>query len=412
MATVANAYSGWQGSGGHSYRMRIEVRRTSVNTSANRSEVKVTMWIQSRNSSSFSINSTYSSNFHGSSAIGSTTKNVSITPNGSVKVFEYSKTVTHDSSGNAARTATGSFSNTFTGGTISLSCKLTLDRILQKPSAPSAYPDGRLSNRKFTITSKDASGNGSPILEYQIGRGHSGDGGKNWTGWSWSSGKTYTFTTTLPSGYIYRFQSRARNAAGWGPYSPHRWITIPNDTPDVSDAQLIIDGPGLRLEWSVPSQGSPVGYDIQLQTGSTWGSVISVGNVDTYSWASLGAGTYNAQVRARYSSGATAWVGANSIVLGSVPSAPRTITINSDGAYTWLAPSSLGGHALLGYTYTIQDGYNTLVDNVFTEVAEGSLDNPRPGVGYTISVRAVTERGEGAVLTSARQGFPVCACVT
>ena len=87
---------------------------------------------------------------------------------------------------------------------------------------------------------------------------------------------SYTTTQSIVSGRVYRFQVRARNVYGWGPFSNYYSVTAAT-TPNTMIAPVTsIDSASgnLVISWQAPQTGGVAitAYNIEIadRTGSVW----------------------------------------------------------------------------------------------------------------------------------------------
>jgi hypothetical protein len=126
----------------------------------------------------------------------------------------------------------------------------------------------------------------------------------------------------------------------------------------------------IKFTWSAPASngGSPViDYSIEWDNGtSTFTTLASGVTALTYTKTGVTSGvTYQFKVAARNSIGLSVYSGSISIIAAVVPSVPNSLTrdnANTDStqvAFTWSAPSSNGGSAVIDYSVYWDSGSNS-----------------------------------------------------
>lgn len=404
MATSSTDYSSKAGNVG-TYRLKLNITCTSQSTSGNTSTVRIRAWIQSFNNSSFSITSTYEGRFNGTELV-SNTKGMNCSGNGELLVFDYTRTVTHDSNGNATATATANFENSLTGYH-AVKSVLKLNRIPQYPDAPSSAPKFTRSGTTVKITSGTADGNGGSILGYQIQRRRYSGGA--WLSWATTDGKTVTFDGI--AGADYQARSRAQTSRGWGDYSATESFTMPADTSGVGSVDIELAAGTVKAVWEPPpSMTNLTGYNVYLHNGTSWSSGVGVAaSATSYSFTSLSVGTYMVGVEAVYTSSTSPRVESDAAYLGTVPGTIGSVALSAEGSATWAAPST-GGSAILGYDVEWWSGTAWGDAETTTQLTAAYDPDPLPGIGYRSRVRAVNAIGPGAWQTSAYKCLTECGC--
>lgn len=159
----------------------------------------------------------------------------------------------------------------------------------QVPDAPSAGPtsDASITNKeriKVDWSAVTATG-GSEILSYQIEM-DDGDGGdfvaltgEGVAGYTHYLKLSFTVYSNITEGEVYRFRYRAKNAAGWGAYSPITGIraaTVPQAPPAPQLSSVTNAAITLTLLPSTADEGSPItSYKILRDAGNSLGGAIS-----------------------------------------------------------------------------------------------------------------------------------------
>ena len=287
------------------------------------------------------------------------------------------------------------------------------------PAATATATTLREPDAPATLTA--ASGNGQVTLTWTA---PANDGGLAVTGYeyrSYETGGTVPDTwedagnvltvdvTGLTNRTEYTFEVRAVNLAGPGAEKP---VTqTPSSKPGAPQNLTATGGPGnITLSWDAPADdgGSAiVNYRIEKYnaTSTNWGHLRTVSDTTeeyTDPNVTIGATTeYRVRAINANTNDPSDWATASGVAQGrGVPGAPTELEANrGDGSisYTWEAPTSDGGTAIIRYEYRHFENAGTVPDtwtsaNLRTGVAFPNLDATET---YDFQVRAVNAVGAG-----------------
>ena len=152
----------------------------------------------------------------------------------------------------------------------------------------------------------------------------------------------------LRNGTTYELQARAKNARGWGAWSPS--VSGTPGAPSPPAVSTLAKNASLDLSWTAPSDiGSAVnGYDVQYRAGSSgsWTSWPHAGTTRSATITGLTNNTeYEVRVRARNAVGNGPWSTVTATPVPQKPDAPAAPTLTSSGTtmtVSWTAPSANG----------------------------------------------------------------------
>ena len=195
---------------------------------------------------------------------------------------------------------------------------------------------------------------GSPITAYQVQYAPNDGGVSGWSNWRTDLTGTATTITGLNAGTGYWVRVRARNAAGWGGYSPNLLTSTRIGAPGPPVGLGVTPGAAkLDLAWTAPS-GSPASYDVHytssttvaadaaVQTGTAaagWVDASHTGTTASHAITGLTNGTaYRVRVRGVNAVGDGAWAWGTGT--------PKASTSGSTDA-------SLSGLVVKNYTTTL-----------------------------------------------------------
>lgn len=276
------------------FRLRMRSERTSVNVSANTSTVRVLVWIESNEYSSFQT----MSSIHNMWVDGTRTLNGapivrSCGLSGKTLIMDAAKTVSHSDYGNKSFTAEANFRNDRVP-LVSIAHTLDLDRIDQLPGAPSSAPTVTNNGLSVTATSSTASAWGGTITGYEIAWRPVGG---SWDSITANGSRQATFTA--PGGSV-EVKSRARTARGWGPYSSTGTVSVGTTPDQISSIAMTAKSRALTGSWSAPGNGglSISRYEVQFWDGRSWTPIESIGTARSYTVTDLLPGT-GQKIRAR-----------------------------------------------------------------------------------------------------------------
>ncbi len=271
--------------------------------------------------------------------------------------------------------------------------------VIGRPSAPGS-PTAVAGNATATVTWAAPAANGAPIDDYQIRIGE-GDGQSigNTTGFTW---------TGLTNGEGVQFSVRARNVAGWGPWSGPSPVVTPDIEPGRPAAPTVqFADSALVVSWNPPTnEGSAItNYDLQIGGGAS--AVQRVGSGTSFTWPGLQNGTeYTFLVRAVNAKGEGEWSAPSApehpLRAPSTPGAPvgqrgdRTILVS------WTPPDN-GGDSIIEYEVQIQSTGATNLTTA-TSLQWSNLPNGEP---QSFTVRA---RNRGGWSPRSAASVPVIPC--
>jgi len=288
-----------------------------------------------------------------------------------------------------------------------------------EPEQP-APPQVEHGDRVLTVSWSPPTNDGSPIEEYAIRIGGGAPRSVSGT------------TTTLPwdmltNGDAHTFVVRARNLAGWSPWSAPSEPEFASTTPGiVSIGQTTRGGligsaaSGiLEVHWSpvrFPENGGAAVeyYDIELVgTGTTLRA--DGENASSLSWPGLANGVqHQFRVRAFNRDGAsTSWSSASTPIQAcTIPGAPTNVSaVPGDGFATVMfsAPGSDGGCTVTQYNVRVAGttGSGTTVTNPGPHTMTGLAN----GTNYAFEIQASNELGAGPWVqtnTITPVGPPIC----
>ena len=152
----------------------------------------------------------------------------------------------------------------------------------------------------------------------------------------------------LRNGTTYELQARAKNARGWGAWSPS--VSGTPGAPTPPEINTLPKNASLDLSWAAPSDnGSAVsGYDVQYRNASSggWSSWPHAGTTRSATITGLTNNTeYEVRVRARNAVGNGPWSTVKATPIPEKPDAPAAPTLTSSGTtmtVSWTAPLSNG----------------------------------------------------------------------
>ena len=148
----------------------------------------------------------------------------------------------------------------------------------------------------------------------------------------------------------YFFAIEAQNSEGYGASSARRSVSVSTTVPFAPRLSGFLSGTSGRLSWNTPNNGGRVigiTNNINFRECGT--------NTNSYN-RSLATGTTSFRVRAYNSNGFSAASNSVSITRVSAPSAPRNVRRNSNGSFSFDAPSNNGGDPSITYTWSYDFG--------------------------------------------------------
>ena len=277
------------------------------------------------------------------------------------------------------------------------------------PGALSASP----TEDSVTLTWVASDDNGSAITGYE--HQYYEMGGTAPTTWMNAGDVTTVTIDTLTKGTTYTFNVRAVNSVGASDAATVD--ETPSGKPGAPQNLTATGGAGrITLSWDAPADdgGSPIlNYRIEKYNASTtnWDHLTTVSGTTTEhpdTNVTIGATTeYRVRAMNVNTSQPSDWATVSGIAQGrAVPDAPTELKANrGDGSitYTWEAPESNGGAALIRYEYRHYESTETPADtddwtssSLRTGVSFPNLDS---ATSYLFQVRAVNEVGAGEMET-------------
>jgi hypothetical protein len=253
--------------------------------------------------------------------------------------------------------------------------------VIGLPGTPPT-PQAQADNATATVTWGQAAANGSPIDDVEIQSDQVGVR-------SIGPVNSYTYTG-LTNGVAHRFQVRAHNEAGWGPWSELSAPVTPDTQPGRPASPAVTFGDGqLQVTWSAPpNEGSAItGYELEIGGGAT--GVQALGNTTSYTWTGLANGTnYQFRVVARNAAGISEpspWSAAEHPL--REPGSPGTPAAAQGDAYLDLSwsPAATNGDPVIEYQLEMQSQPGSTVPVTATSHRWSNLPN---GVEQQFRVRA------------------------
>ena len=208
----------------------------------------------------------------------------------------------------------------------------------------------------------------------------------------------------------YRFRVRAKNDAGWGPYSPASdWVDIGGGGivyPPTDLAAEVLDGNEIHLTWNKPSDGPRP--DIYIVHGkkegtSSWTFKDSTTNEFKYH-ENLAAGeTWVYRVRSKAGTLQSDWTDEVSATTDPIaPGKPRdlkaTPATTTSIKLTWTAPASNGGAAISGYRIQASEvgsPWEDLVEDTESADRVYTHSGIEPNSKWRYQLKAINVAGEG-----------------
>lgn len=322
--------------------IRVHAQVISQDASRNESVVRVRGFMRATEGSSTS----YGSADMSTSATSGGTRNwsgrsFSIQGSSWQEVVSHDHTVPHRADGTRPLTATFTLGPTGTsrfgsGGTVSVS--FNVDRIAQVPSKPATPTVSNITSSGSRISWSAPASNGAAIEEYQWEVANS-------AGTRVDSGNTTSRSASHSSrapNTDYQARVRAKNAAGWGPWSNFRSFTTKVASPDAPtnvDASRVNDGRATVTWTRRATSGAP--YDSQRVqrrywvngAWSGWSTIATIsGTATSYTDTSISANnSYSYRIQAVNSSG-SAVSDPLSPGMRTTPAAPTNVAAVKRGA--------------------------------------------------------------------------------
>lgn len=264
----------------------------------------------------------------------------------------------------------------------------TTTTTLPDPDPPSRVTGVSASagNEEATVDWSAPGTNGAPITEYQV-RSSSGSTQN-------ASGSTTSLNFTgLTNGSSYSFQVRARNTAGWGPWSNSSTSVTPSSVPLAPAAPGATRGSAeVALTWAAPDDGGLPITEYRIESDIAAGEKVDGGS--PYTWTGLTNGTaYSFRVRACNANGCGSWspwsAAATPSTIPGVPGIGSASRGNASASVSWSAPASNGGSPLTTYEIDsdVAPGTNSTLSSPYSWTG---LSN---GTAYRFRVRACNVNG-------------------
>ena len=213
----------------------------------------------------------------------------------------------------------------------------------------------------------------------------------------------------------YTFEVRAVNTNGDGDESNQATVTV--DVPDFSTVTLTAGNQQITVEWTTAANNGSAILRYQIQQGQTvagsttytlWANIPDSGpteaNANSYTVTGLSNGAeYSFGIRAVNSVGTGLENFSDSVIPGTIPTAPRNLSAepgDSQITLKWTAPASDGGNAIDGYEYQQKAGTNaygswTNISGADENTTEHTVTGLTNGTSYTFKVQAKNPMGEG-----------------
>lgn len=321
---------------GNSGRIRVLINVTSQSVANNTSTVRVRGQMSKTNPSPAFNNNGVPMEIYGTNGITSrkSTTPFNISGNSWVTVRDETYTVSHDSSGRRTISASFKLGSTGTssfgsGGTVTKS--LTIDQIARVPNKPATPTISNVTHNSLRGNLGSApANNGASIVEYGWQRqGASSGSGSTGTSRTWN-------VTGLSANNSYQVRVRARNSAGWGPWS--NWSTsattrYQNPAAPTNVNATYVNDSTAQITWTrnhttaAPVQSQRVQRNRWVDGERTsWSTIDNISGTDTsYTDTTLTKhNDYRYRIQAINTSGTTS--SAQSERVRTTPAAPTKVT--------------------------------------------------------------------------------------
>ncbi len=281
------------------------------------------------------------------------------------------------------------------------------------PGAPRYLGAGPFGDNAVSVYwSQPADDSGSPVTQYEVQ--WSADGSTGWRRVG-STGSTSLNHTGLTAGQEYWYQVRARNSAGWGPWSQPPVSAVPTGVqpPDAPYPRTERNGStAMDIMWDPPYEdggGDITGYQIEWSATGVEGTFRSLASpaatARLYTHTGLTPGAeYHYRMRARNSAGwgpwsETVWDSTERNVVPDAPSLTVTANGSSEINLSWNRPDGNGAPVTeyeLEYYDDEYEGWYWLtrggVPEDTTHHTDGGLE---PGTERQYRIRAYNDNGAG-----------------
>ena len=214
----------------------------------------------------------------------------------------------------------------------------------------------------------------------------------------------------LRNGKTYELQARARNARGWGAWSPSVSGTAGAPTPPAVNTPTP-KHQAIAVTWDAPASDNAsavTGYDVQYRAGSS-GAWSSWPHTDTTRSATITGLTnnteYQVQVRARNARGNSFWsASVKATPVPQKPDAPAAPTMTSSGTtmtVSWAAPLANGADitdydvSYCSSTCSSESNWTEWNASNTSTALSASIPNLVNGTTYQVRVRAQNSVGTG-----------------
>ena len=280
--------------------------------------------------------------------------------------------------------------------------------------APTTTPQVAIALSWTAPTSDGGSAITKHQYRYKSGSGAFGD----WTdildsavGETNATGYTVTGLTATNPPTTFTFEVRAVNANGHGAASGQESATV--DVPASILPTLTAGNVQITAQWTTPANNGSAILRYQYWVSDATNQIeitpytdISGSNASTTSHTVTGLSNgiaYIVAIRAVNSVGHGANNLPDTVIPGTIPSAPRTLGAEvGDGQVRlhWTAPASDGGNTITGYEYQQKTGTNafgarTNISGADENTTEHTVIGLTNGTAYTFRVRALNPMGEG-----------------
>ncbi|MDE2637430.1 MAG: fibronectin type III domain-containing protein, partial [Chloroflexota bacterium] len=241
------------------------------------------------------------------------------------------------------------------------------------PAAPTALKTSGITQTGVTLTWTKSTG----ATGYKVRK----DSGDSWT--VLGDVATYSFTGLI-GGTSYDLELRASNAGGDSAVEDITVLTLPAPPTDLATSGITESG--ITLTWT-KSTGA-TGYKVQADAGT----VVTLGDVATHSFASLSAGTsYTLKVIATNASGDSTAATITAVTLPAAPTALKTSGITHNSVtLTWTKSTGATG-------YKVQANAGAVT--TLGDVATYSFSSLASGTSHTLKVSATNASGDSAAAT-------------
>ena len=282
------------------------------------------------------------------------------------------------------------------------------------PGEPQYVGAGPYGDNAVGVYWQPAEDNGSPITQYEAQWSEDGS-----TGWrrvgSAGAGSTSLNHTGLTAGQTYYYQVRARNSAGWGPWSqpPASAVATGVQPPGAIHPRTERNGStAMDIFWESPQEdggGDITGYQIEWSPTGEEGTFRSLASpaatARSYTHTGLTPGNaYYYRMRARNSSGwgpwsETAWDNTERDVVPDAPTLTATANGSAEINLSWTRPDGNGAsitrYELEYYDDEYQGWFWLVRGGPSWETTHYTDRGLEPGTERQYRIRAYNDNGAG-----------------